>query len=159
MSNAQTSFSSVAQTFFGIVVESSKGGQRADYVVSALDTKTGTMKDGTKAEYVILKKADDQAVVISIHPSIAKKLFKSGESDQYKIKPVTTEQVQEIAQLIDQAEKPAELSKKERALLIFADVAANGGARKQTIERFVNELGMSAPGASTYYQNCKHLWK
>lgn len=44
-------------------------------------------------------------------------------------------------------------SKAERAAVIFAESA--GMSRKEIIERFQKELGMTPAGASTYYSNIK----
>ena len=45
--------------------------------------------------------------------------------------------------------------KKVGAMAIYAQDQATGKARKDTISRFVAELGMTQAGASTYYQSCK----
>lgn len=45
------------------------------------------------------------------------------------------------------------LSKKNQARVIFNDIAGRGHGRKMTIQRFMDVLGMSKTGASTYYHN------
>ena len=47
------------------------------------------------------------------------------------------------------------LSKKEQAIVIFNDVYGRGHGRKATLQRFMDVLGMSKAGASTYFQNIK----
>ena len=43
----------------------------------------------------------------------------------------------------------------ERALVIYQDLAGKGHGRKMTIQRFIDVLGMTKAGASTYYYNCQ----
>ena len=51
-------------------------------------------------------------------------------------------------------------SKKAGTLRIYREMTAEGKARKDIIARMRTELGLSAPGANTYYQNCKSgAWK
>lgn len=55
-------------------------------------------------------------------------------------------------------EKP-KMSKKARTLEIYQQGMKAKLARKDIIKQLREELSMSAPGASTYYQNCKSgLW-
>lgn len=56
-----------------------------------------------------------------------------------------------------EAVEVVELSKAEKSQLIFAEESAKGDdkLRSRCIARFVNELSMKSPGASTYFQNCK----
>lgn len=169
---ATTAFASLAASFLGLaVLTTDKTGEVSEFKIARLDTKMGTMKDGSKAEYVVLQRADNENVVISLHPNVAKKLFNKGEADSFKIKPVSAAEVLEAEQQAAlQAELGDELagatgdvevkadkgpSKKDRAVAIYVEVVNAGGARKDVYARFMKELGMSAPGASTYYQNCK----
>lgn len=47
-------------------------------------------------------------------------------------------------------------SKKSLAIEIYNEMNANGPAkRKDVIDRFISEVGLSKPGSSTYYQNIK----
>lgn len=46
-------------------------------------------------------------------------------------------------------------SKKEQARVIYNDIAGKGHGRKMTIQRFIDVLGLSKAGASTYYSNFK----
>ncbi len=51
-------------------------------------------------------------------------------------------------------------SKKAGTLRIYREMIAEGKARKDIIARMRTELGLSIPGANTYYQNCKSgMWK
>ncbi|RLC84248.1 MAG: hypothetical protein DRI37_09270 [Chloroflexi bacterium] len=45
-------------------------------------------------------------------------------------------------------------SKKEQAMIIYNDVFGRGHGKKITIQRFMDVLGMSKAGASTYFYNC-----
>lgn len=49
------------------------------------------------------------------------------------------------------------ISKAQQAQAIFAEEAAKGDEklRARVIARFIAELSMGKPGASTYFQNCK----
>lgn len=56
------------------------------------------------------------------------------------------------------APKGSGLSKKERSVALYKEHA--GKSRKELIDIFVKELGLTPPGASTYVHNCKSgLWK
>lgn len=178
---ASTAFATLAAGFLGLaVIGTDKAGTATEYKIARLDTKMGKLKDGSEAEYVILQRADDENVVIALHPRSAKKLFDKGEADMFKFKPVEQGDVSEADEAalqeelaaeqagIDAAEegvkegetvaeeaKEVKVSKKERAVAIYCEVVNAGGARKDVIKRFTEELGMSSPGASTYFQNCK----
>ena len=59
-----------------------------------------------------------------------------------------------------EAEGEKKESKKAGTLRIYREMTAEGKARKDIIARMRTELGLSAPGANTYYQNCKSgAWK
>lgn len=49
--------------------------------------------------------------------------------------------------------KPAKVNKTSQALSIYKEGAATKSPRKVVITRYMNELGLSKAGASTYYQN------
>jgi len=171
-----------------------KDGSTSLYQIARLDTKIGKMKNGAEAEYVVLTKADNEAIVVSLHPNVAAKLFKGGESNGYKLvtegEPAAEEVIEtaedqaalqaeldaenaaiagavaaaEAGQPAEEgtiAEEPKEVkvTAKERAMAIFKEVVGAGPVAKEhrapVIARFKAELGMGAPGASTYYQNCK----
>ena len=68
--------------------------------------------------------------------------------------PVVTKPVQKAAQA--PVSKPATGSTKmEQCKAIFVKLTACGAARKEIIEAFVSQIGMTNAGASTYYQNIK----
>lgn len=68
--------------------------------------------------------------------------------------PVVTKPAQKAAQV--PATKPATGSTKmEQCKAIFVTMTAAGAARKEIIEAFVSQIGMTNAGASTYYQNIK----
>lgn len=46
-------------------------------------------------------------------------------------------------------------SKKEQALQIYRDLAGKGHGKDMTIQRFMDVLGMSKAGATTYFYTCK----
>ena len=76
---------------------------------------------------------------------------------------MTVEQVAEgVAAAGEQGAAAAEKkeSKKAGTVRIYAEMTAQGKARKDIIARMRTELGLSVPGANTYYQNVKSgLWK
>lgn len=176
-----------------IVLSAGKdGAEDVRYKVAKLSDKLGSMKDGTKAEYVVLQREDDTAVVINLHPNAAKKLLTKGEEAGLKLLPTegdaepaeelsAEEQEAAKAELeAEQAEKnaqdagepaaeeggeaeaaaePKEPTKKERTIEMFKAMQADGKGRKDIIAKMKSELGLSAAGANTYYQNCKSgLW-
>ena len=68
--------------------------------------------------------------------------------------PVVTKPVQKAAQV--PATKPAAgATKMEQCKAIFVTMTAAGAARKEIIEAFVSQIGMTNAGASTYYNTCK----
>lgn len=62
-----------------VIAAAKDGKPEVKYTVARLSDKLGTMKNGEKAEYVVLTLADDTAVVMNLHPEHAKRLFKKGE--------------------------------------------------------------------------------
>lgn len=59
-----------------------------------------------------------------------------------------------------EAEGEKKESKKASTLRIYRAMTAEGKARKDIIAKMRTELGLSIPGANTYYQNCKSgAWK
>jgi hypothetical protein len=53
------------------------------------------------------------------------------------------------------SKEPKVGSKVERALLIFTTMTSEGKVRKDIIKALMEQLDMTSPGASTYYQNIK----
>lgn len=68
------------------------------------------------------------------------------------------EQLEETKEMVQEAVK---LSKSELARRIYSEVEAASAAnnteisRKEVIKRFMEEAGLSKPGAQTYYQNIR----
>lgn len=90
-----------------VLAEGKDGNADTRYKIASLSTdKTGTMKDGTKGEYVVLQREDDTAVVMNLHPNAAKKLFTKGEDSGLKL---LDEQVAETAVTSEQAAPVADL--------------------------------------------------
>lgn len=70
------------------VLATDKAGAETRYTISKLSDKVGTLKDGSKGEYVILTKDGETGVVMNLHPNTAKKLATKGEGDMLKLVPV-----------------------------------------------------------------------
>jgi hypothetical protein len=150
----------------------------------ALSDKQGVMKDSSKEPYVILMEQGG-AVTMSIHPQHASRLMKKGEDSGMKLleavcqaetaedtsepvivdsTPVLTASQPAVEPKAAPAVEPAvaeapvkAASKKDRAVAIYKTMA--GKPRKEIVAAFMSQLGLSAPGASTYHQNCKSgLW-
>lgn len=163
------------------VIAAAKDGQgEVSYKVTKLDDQFGTMKNGEKAPYVILTRADNSALVLKMHPEAAKRLFKKGTDSGLTVQevagtPPAGEQaglqeelaqelagaaVEEVKPEVKAAPAPKAPSKKEQTVAMFAEMTAKGLPRKDIIARMKSELGLSVPGANTYYQNCKSgAWK
>ena len=171
------------RTAIGRQVESKSG---ILLINDVLTHKTGVLKDGSKAPYLHLVSEMGDIPEVDLHPQKALELLKKGESGAYKIlgalavdggvsaevqavveevAPVTVEPtVEAVAPEAPAAEAaPVEEkkeSKKAGTLRIYAAGIAAGKARKDIIAKMRTELGLSIPGANTYYQNCKSgMWK
>lgn len=140
------------------------------YKISSLSDKVGSLKNGDKAEYLILTDANDDKVVIQMHPSQAQQLVKKGEVGFFKLidetageaapegetaAPVVDKPKRERKVKAEKAPKEPKVTKRMRAQEIFNTATADGKARKDIIALFKSELGMSDAGASTYYQLIK----
>lgn len=156
--SVSTAFASVATSFMGrLVAVALADGMTQTYKIASLSDKIGSLKDGTKGEYVVLQNAADEAVVISLHPQKAKVLFTKGEEGAMS--------------LLAEAEKPAKKSKKAEAAP-EADAEAKAPSKKALFMEVYNAgvaaskarkdikvdaaaLGLSDAGFNTYYQNAK----
>ena len=143
--------------------------------------KFGTMKSGERAPYVHM--IGDTGIV-DLHPEKARQLFAKGEFGAMRIltdiaaEPVAAEAVttpEVVAEAAPVAATPAAeaaapadatpvVAKKETSkdatLRIYREMNVDGKQRKEIIARMRTELGMSVPGANTYYQNVKSgMWK
>lgn len=163
-----------------------RDGSVEQYRIHALSDKTGTMKNGTKAPYVVLMNTKGNGVVVNLHPEHAKRLFKKGEDSGIEIIAHSPEEVkpEEVVAPVVEDVKAAEVvvpevvavetatatetpatevsekapSKKAMAVELFNKNV--GSARKDVIALFISELNMSKLGAATYYQNIKSgQWK
>lgn len=70
------------------VIATDKTGVESRYTVAKLSDKIGTLKDGSKGEYVVLTKDGETGVVLNLHPNTAKKLATKGAGDQLTLVPV-----------------------------------------------------------------------
>lgn len=156
-----------------------RSGDVATYTIAKLSDKIGSLKDGSKGEYVILQRADDAAVVISIHPQHAKRLVTKGEDSGMKLvaeAELSTEEQAAVSEELDEEQSTAEAgaegeleadaagetepapeapeakapSKKERFMIAF-----KAGADRKAVKAAVADLGLSDAGFNTYYQNAK----
>lgn len=106
-------------------------------------------------------------IITRLVPEYVQKLFNGEERFSHVVglsKPVAPEtRTVQPTSTVKKAEKPHPVlkvegkSKRELAMEIYARMS--GSSRHEVIQAFVNELGMTPAGASTYYQNCKTLWK
>ena len=175
-----TSTADLLRTLIGRQVESKTG---VLLVNDVLTHKTGVLKDGTSAPYLHLVAEMGDAPEVDLHPQKALELAKKGESGAYKIlaslasdgivaletvaamnevAPADEAPTMELHQVAEPEAAPAEKkeSKKAGTLRIYSAMTAEGKARKDIIAKMRTELGLSAPGANTYYQNAKSgLWK
>lgn len=81
LNNTATLFASV----IGRKVLETLADANVTYRVTALDEKIGSLKSGEKVAYVLLTREDDSAVVISLHPETAKRLFQKGSEKNYTL--------------------------------------------------------------------------
>lgn len=186
----QTNTTSTVDMLRGLIgrqVESKTG---VLLINDVLTHKTGVLKDGSSAPYLHLVAEMGDRPEVDLHPQKAMELLKKGESGAYKILASlasdgavaleTVAAMNEVA-LADEAptmelhqvaepeaaptadaapvEEKKE-SKKAGTLRIYREMIAEGKARKDIIARMCTELGLSIPGANTYYQNVKSgAWK
>ncbi len=77
----------ITPLFGRTVLSFDKAGAESRYTIARLSDKIGTLKDGSKGEYVVLTKDGETGVVLNIHPNTAKKLAAKGEGDNLKLVP------------------------------------------------------------------------
>ena len=154
------------------VLVADKAGTETEFKIAKLSDKLGSLKDGTKGEYVVLQNSADEAVVINVHPASAKRLVTKGEESGMKLVPVADATEGEPAATTEAAATadtppadatpaadaapaaPKEPSKKEQFMIAYkAGVAALSD--RKTIKAAVADLGLSDAGFNTYYQNCR----
>lgn len=156
------------------VIATDKHGAETMFTIAKLSDKIGTLKDGTKGEYVVLTKDGETGVVLNVHPNTAKKLATKGEGDMLKLVPAAEGNGAEpaasgegengdaapndaAAAPVDEAPEAKEpkVTKKSQTIAIFTEMTAAGKVRKDIIAKMKTDLGLSDSGANTYYQNCK----
>lgn len=108
------------------------------------------------ADYMVLTHKTNPSITMTIHPGHAKRIAENVNGDS-GIKVLNTENLADIIVKVTEAvvdvPKPIVTSvstgsKKERALAIKA--ANPAATRKELIKMFVEQLGMTPAGASTY---------
>jgi hypothetical protein len=111
------------------------------YTIAKLSDKIGTLKDGSKGQYVVLTKDGVEGVVLNLHPQHAKRLLTKGEDSGLKLVEATdvkaepaadltaTEQAAVKAELdAEQASAPVEMSDADKERLAAAKKAMISGA-------------------------------
>jgi hypothetical protein len=145
MSEVQ-SLNTMVQPFVGRLVgftDETKNVSRRFKIVKLSD-KFGALKNGNKAEYVILQDQADNAVLLSLHPRTATQLFKRGEDAGFKLLSETV------------TKSP---SKKSLVVALYNKMVSEGAVRKEIVAKMKSDIGLSVNGANTYYQNCKSaIW-
>jgi hypothetical protein len=127
--------------------------------ITALSDKTGKLKNGTDAPYLVLTGPDGQTDML--HPRTATTLFSKGEAAGVKLLVDAVVEAGPIVEAKVELVEPAAVievagtSKKAQAIAIFNAVVAAHGTRAEVIKRFQSDVGLSLNGANTYYQNCR----
>lgn len=151
-----TAFASVASSFIGRMVAIAD----ATYKIASLSDKIGSLKDGSKGEYVVLQNAADEAVVISLHPQKAKVLFAKGEEGEMVLldegvgmteADKAAVQAEADGAAVEEAKAP---SKKALFMEVY-NAGVEGGKTRKEIKADSSALGLSDAGFNTYYQNAK----
>lgn len=138
------------------------------YAVS-LDEKLGSLKDSSKAQYMVLTPKDgDVAKVIRLHPQAALQLLAAKSSAQFRVEErVEHKEGEEQTTAKPSNNASGENSSKRAQTIAYykakkAELEANGPIEKvkgrcplrsAVIKYITEELGGSAALASTYYQN------
>lgn len=169
-----TAFTELATAVIGrqVLAEAKDGTDKVSYRVSKLSDKIGSLKDGTKGAYVVLTRDDDTAVVMTLHPAHALRLFKKG-SDSGLTLVDEAKVVEDLIAGTTEAELQAELAAEQAADEVKPEVAVEGEKKASKKEQFVALfksmagksrkevaaeaalLGLSPAGFNTYYQNCR----
>lgn len=182
----QTAVAALVMNMIGatVIAAAKDGKPEVKYTVARLSEKLGTMKNGDKAEYVVLTLTDDTAVVMNLHPEQAKRLFKKGEDSGLTVVPKEASDEPTDA---EQKDLQAELTGEQAGATVVAlettgpvteevkeaaaaDAATEpkklskkdqfmalykaGGTRKEVSVKAA-AIGVSGPGFNTYYQNAK----
>lgn len=67
------------------VISTDKHKVETRYTIARLSDKVGTLKDGSKGQYVVLTKDGETGTVINMHPNTAKKLAKTANADSFSL--------------------------------------------------------------------------
>lgn len=108
----------------------------------------------------IQQQPTDPATVIAAAKAATEKYFIKNPWSQPKqvVVPEGFESEGFVPTRKQRAPKGSGMSKKERSVALYKQHA--GKPRKELVDIFVKELGLTPPGASTYVHNCKSgLWK
>lgn len=178
MTQVAHTFAETATAMIGRKVEQISGvtTDSTVFAINSLSTsRTGKLKSGEAAPYVILKALEGDKTV-EMHPEKASKLFKAGVEANMRIladiaaipeganSPVSTATV--VADKPAEAAKPEvkadaapavpkDPSKKERAIkLVKAELEAKT-ERGVILTKLQTEIGLSKAGSATYFQNVK----
>lgn len=113
----------------------------ANYRISQLSDKLGTMKNGDKNAYVILTAEDGTSTVINLHPQSAQKLFKKGEDGHMKIveAPATEEVVHPAGWELVEGSQEGVIAKAEAEAVVAAPVAEEPEAEAAPVEEAKQE--------------------
>lgn len=162
-----TAFATFATSFIGRLVEVGAANDKQTFMIAKLDAdKIGSLKDGSKGEYVVLQSTADEAVLIALHPQKAKSLLSKGEFDGMTLLADVAEPVEATPEKKAKKEKkakadvavepkePKEPSKKDLFMDVYRAGVAAGKSRKD-IKADCAVLGLSDAGFNTYYQNCR----
>jgi hypothetical protein len=152
------------------------------FTIGALLERMGKLKTGEEQPYVNLTAAD--GTTLEMHPRKAVDIFTKGEADGIKLlvaqvaeegekkatptelisqpeqaKPEETTATTEVAGAGAAAAEPAAVvakapSKKEQCVAFYHNGIAAKLDRKAILAQFAT-VGVTGPGAATYYQNCK----
>ena len=132
------------------VIRTDKTGAETRYTVSKLSDKLGTLKDGSKGEYVILTKDGETGTVINMHPNTAKKLLTKGDADGLSLLiDLKTEPADEDPTKVMKAEQAAAAHERELDAAEQADVKAELAAEQGetddgTVDKIAAMTGISA---------------
>lgn len=180
------------------VLQNAEGAQHAFKITGIDAEKTGSLKDKSKAPYMVITRDDDTSIVVHLHPKNAKNLLDTGTDGEFVLTALSTEaaDVGAVEQAADTqaqtaeagtgevvanadgsavegstevagettgettqaagetTDEPAAPTKKEMAIDAYIEMANAGKTRAEIIKHYVDVIGLTKPGAATYYQNC-----
>lgn len=121
-------------------------------------------KKGESGAYKILASLASDGIVALETVAAMNEVAPADEAPTMELHQVTEPEAAPAAPAAEavpaEAEGEKKESKKAGTLRIYREMTAEGKVRKDIIAKMRTELGLSAPGANTYYQNCKSgAWK